>query len=150
MTDPEIVLRKLTSLREHARRLQRRRPESVETFRDDLDLQDATAMSLLVAVQDALDIALHVAAEEGWGIPGSYAESFEILARQGFLDPEVARQLVGMATLRNRIAHGYASVDHARIWTELPAGIAALERFAGAVAAHLGPTGGEPTSGSGR
>lgn len=62
-----------------------------------------------------------------------------------------------MATLRNRLAHGYASVDMERIgpfarldgptdlqdalalWTELPAGIEALERFSSAVAAHLAP-----------
>ena len=40
-------------------------------------------MSLLVAVQNALDIALHMASDEGWGVPASYAESFGILARQG-------------------------------------------------------------------
>lgn len=31
-----------------------------------------------------------------------------------------------MAALRNRIAHGYASVDFARIWAELPSGLEAL------------------------
>jgi uncharacterized protein YutE (UPF0331/DUF86 family) len=42
-----------------------------------------------------------------------------------------------MATLRNRLAHGYAAVDIDRVWAELPAGIAALESFAAAVAASL-------------
>lgn len=141
MTDPEIVLRKLTSMREQARRLRRRRPETVEVFRDDVDLQDAVSMSLLVAVQDALDVALHVAADAGWGVPGSYAEAFEMLASHDLLELGLARTLIGMATLRNRIAHGYASVDHARIWRELPDGIQALEAFASAIAAHLGPLG---------
>jgi uncharacterized protein YutE (UPF0331/DUF86 family) len=31
---------------------------------------------------------------------------------------------------RNRIAHGYASVDVERLFTETPAGLDALERYA--------------------
>ncbi len=50
----------------------------------------------------------------------------------------LARRLAGMAALRNRIAHGYASVDFARIWSELPDRIAALNSLQAAVARHLG------------
>ena len=140
MTDPAVVLRKLTSLREQIARLRRRRPDALERFRDDVDLQDAVAMSLLVAVQDALDIALHIAADEGWGVPASYAESFESLRAHGVIPAETARELAGMAALRNRLAHGYATVDHERLWRQLPGGTDALERFASLVATFLGPS----------
>ncbi|MBK8979790.1 MAG: DUF86 domain-containing protein [Planctomycetes bacterium] len=137
MTDPAIILRKLTALREHTARLRRRRPSDAARIRDDVDLQDAIAMSLLVAVQAALDVALHVAADEGLGVPATYAEGFEMLAHHGLLDRETARRLAGMAALRNRIAHGYASVDHARIWAELPDGLQAFDTFAAALSARL-------------
>jgi uncharacterized protein YutE (UPF0331/DUF86 family) len=39
--------------------------------------------------------------------------------------------------MRNRIAHGYASVDHQRLWRELPDGLRALEAFGAAVTAWL-------------
>jgi uncharacterized protein with HEPN domain len=45
-----------------------------------------------------------------------------------------------MATLRNRLAHGYGTVDMNRIWAELPAGLAALDAFASAVAQSLTST----------
>ena len=48
-------------------------------------------------------------------------------------------QVTGVARVRNRIAHGYASVDHARLWAELPAGLDALALFAVRVAAWLPP-----------
>jgi uncharacterized protein YutE (UPF0331/DUF86 family) len=48
--------------------------------------------------------------------------------------PEVARQKIAAAGLRNRIAHGYAGVDHARIRDELAQGVAILRRFLAAVA----------------
>jgi uncharacterized protein with HEPN domain len=40
--------------------------------------------------------------------------------------------------VRNRIAHGYASVDHDRIHAEATAGIEALRRFMLAAAAAAG------------
>ena len=137
MTETTLVLQKLTTLREHVGRVQRRRPATAEVLHRDVDLQDALAMSLLVAIQEAIDIAFHVAADEGWGVPSSYAESFEILARHGVIDPALAPELIAASGLRNRLAHGYASVDVERVWAEIPAGMAALERYATAIARFL-------------
>lgn len=139
MTDPILVLRKLTVLREHAERVRRRRVDDLEAFRADTDLQDALALSLLVAIQEALDIAMHICADEGWGIPASYGDSFEILARHRVIDAALAGDLARMTALRNRIAHGYASVDVDRIHAEVPAGLGALDRYATAVAVHTDP-----------
>jgi uncharacterized protein YutE (UPF0331/DUF86 family) len=134
VTDRLLVLRKLTVLREHAARVQRRLPTQRAAFEHDVDCQDATAMSLFVAIQEAVDIALHLASDEGWGVPGSYGEAFHLLAAHGVLSETLAQALSAMAGLRNRIAHGYASVDPARLWSEVPAGLAALEDYCRAVA----------------
>jgi len=138
MTDRVVVLRKLTLLREHVERMRSRRPAALDAFRDDTMLQDAVALNLVVALQEALDIALHIAADEGWGAPASYAEGFDTLAAHGLIEQGLARRLGGIATLRNRIAHGYATVDFARLWAEIPDGLDALDAFAGAVATYLG------------
>jgi uncharacterized protein YutE (UPF0331/DUF86 family) len=137
MTDPAIVMRKLAALREHAERIRRRLPATAEALRSDVDLQDALSMSLLVTVQAALDIAMHIAADDKLGLPSTYAESFALLAQHQIVPADTCDQLSRMAALRNRIAHGYASVDFARIWSELPAGLRAFEAFAIAVARHL-------------
>ncbi len=139
MTDRDVLFRKLTSIREHVARMRRRRSPDLAAFTGDVDRQDALAMSLLVAVQDALDIALRLAADEGWGVPDSYAAGFEMLAGHGVIGAPLALDLARMASLRNRLAHGYASIDSERIWHELPAGLDALEAFAAAIAARLGP-----------
>jgi uncharacterized protein YutE (UPF0331/DUF86 family) len=138
VTDAALVLAKLSTLREHTDRMDRRRPPNMEAFRADVDRQDALALSLVVAVQEATDIALHIASDEGWGVPSSYADSFELLARHGVIQPALAARMVGMTTLRNRVAHGYGSVDFERVWRETPGGVAALREFAGAIARHLG------------
>jgi uncharacterized protein YutE (UPF0331/DUF86 family) len=95
MTDRSIVLQKLATLRDHVERVRRRRPDTAATLRHDLDLQDAIALSLLVAIQEATDVAFHIVSDEGWGVPASYAESFTSLANHGV----VGTDLAGLSTL---------------------------------------------------
>jgi len=94
-------------------------------------------MTVLIAIQEAIDISFHVVVDEGWGLPASYAEGFDLMATHALIDRDTARALSGMAALRNRLAHGYASVDHERLWNELPPGLEALERLVEAVASFV-------------
>lgn len=137
MTNATLVARKLAIVDEHLRRLRSRRPATLAEFERDTVVQDAIALSVLVVVQEATDIALHIASDEGWELATTYREGFLVLARHGIIDAELADLLAGAVNLRNRIAHGYASLDAAKLWTELPAGTASFEAFAAAVAAHL-------------
>ena len=137
MTNPILVTRKLVLLREHLDRLRRRRPDALEALRDDVDRIDAIAMSVMIVVQEATDIAFHVASDEGWGVPSTYREGFELLAEKGLIPRSLADELGGAARLRNRIAHGYASLDVETLWRDLPGGIVAFEAYATAIAAHL-------------
>jgi uncharacterized protein YutE (UPF0331/DUF86 family) len=139
MTNTRLVLSKLATLGDHVDRMERRRQTPLDDFREDIDRQDALALSLLVALQEASDIALHIASDEGWGIASSYAGSFDLLARRGVIPQGLAARLVGVAALRNRVAHGYASVDTERIWREVPDGILALREYAAAIARFIAP-----------
>ncbi|MBI4700666.1 MAG: hypothetical protein HY744_05800 [Deltaproteobacteria bacterium] len=47
---------------------------------------------------------------------------------------ELAQRLATAAALRNRAAHGYATLDVQRLWAELPGAVGALEAFAVAIA----------------
>jgi uncharacterized protein YutE (UPF0331/DUF86 family) len=91
----------------------------------------------MVALQEAIDIAYHIVADEGWGIPDSHRAAFDTLTAHGVLAPALATELSAAASMRNRIAHGYASVDHQRLWQELPNGLRALDAFGAAIAAWL-------------
>jgi uncharacterized protein YutE (UPF0331/DUF86 family) len=140
VTNRVLALRKLGLLGERLAQARARRPASPEALRADAVLLDALALSVLVAVQEAIDVAFHICTDEGWGVPASYGESFELLAARGVLDTALARAMTLAAALSNRIAHAYASVDVDRFWQELPAGFDALERFSESVARLLGPS----------
>jgi uncharacterized protein YutE (UPF0331/DUF86 family) len=136
MTDADLLTKKLATIAEYLRRSDARLANPA--LATDADLQDAFAMGLLVAIQETLDIAFHVSADEGWGVPASNAESFELLAKHGVIEPLLAAELVKVARLRNRITHGYASVEAERLVRESPAGIDALRRFAAALSRWIG------------
>jgi len=137
MTDAGLVLYKLQRLREQVALVRERRPARPEALGTDLVVRDAMALAFLIAAQEAIDVAYHVAADEGWGVPDSHIAAFELLASHGVIEVDLATRLGGAARVRNRIAHGYASVDHDRLWRELPDGLDALDAFVGAVAAWL-------------
>jgi uncharacterized protein YutE (UPF0331/DUF86 family) len=129
MTNLALVARKLALLEEHLRRLHERRPADLESFTRDLLIQDAVSMGVLVVVQEGADIALHIASDEGWELGSTYGEAFAVLGRHGVIDEALATSLAGAAQLRNRIAHGYASLDAERLWKELPAGMTSFGRL---------------------
>jgi len=140
MTDKELVLRKIAVLRAHLERVTRRRAD-LNALRASDDMQDALAMSLFVALQEAIDIAFHIAADEGWGVAASNAESFTALADHTVIDRELASKLAVTVKIRNRIAHGYATVNAERFWAEIPDGITQLDAFAIAIARWLATRG---------
>ena len=137
MTDIGLVLHKLQRLREYVELVRARRPATPEELETNALLRDAMALALLVAVQEAIDIAFHIAADEGWGVPDSHAAAFDLLAAHDVIAQELAGRVTMVARVRNRIAHGYASVDQARLWTELPDGLRDLDAFAAAIASWL-------------
>jgi len=134
VTNVELVTRKLAVITDHVARLRARRPTTVEALRADQLVQDALAMSILVIVQEAMDIALHVASDEGWELADTYRDAFAVLAKHSVIDDDLAAKLGGTSHLRNRIAHGYATVDVDRLWTEIPDGLKTFDAFTKALA----------------
>lgn len=137
MTDVELVLRKLARLREFVERARRRLPANAGVLATDTDRADALALAVLVATQEAIDVAMHVAADEGWTTPASQREALESLSAHGVIAPEDVSALAAVVRVRNRIAHGYGSVDHERLARELPGGLGALDAYASSVARWL-------------
>jgi uncharacterized protein YutE (UPF0331/DUF86 family) len=95
---------------------------------------DLASFYLLVAIQEVLDLAAHWVADAGWPPPADAASTFDRIAQHGEIDASLAAGLRAAAGLRNRIAHGYSGIDHARIHEEYTEGIAILRRFLAAVA----------------
>jgi uncharacterized protein YutE (UPF0331/DUF86 family) len=56
-------------------------------------------------------VASHIVSDESLGEPEANRELFDLLARGGWLDADLARRLSRMAGFRNVLVHGYSDVD---------------------------------------
>jgi uncharacterized protein YutE (UPF0331/DUF86 family) len=111
---------------------------SLEAFREDRARRDLAHFYLFLAIQECIDMAAHWVADEGWGEADDAGTAFDLLADHGVISRNTATVLRAAAGLRNRIAHGYAMLDHERIHDEAQAGIPALRTFLAAVTTAAG------------
>jgi uncharacterized protein YutE (UPF0331/DUF86 family) len=109
--DREVVQQKLESLRPCLQRLEDKCPSSPEILAADLDLQDIIALNLSRAVQISVDIGAHLITGMNVPPPGTMGQTFDILAKEGFLNNEVATNLKKAVGFRNIAVHNYERIN---------------------------------------
>ena len=87
------------------------------------------SFQLFLLIHDLVDLAAHLVAARGLGLPTSQRETFDLLARAGLITPATARDMGAMASLRNRIAHSYGDLDPVRLAREAPDGLGRATQF---------------------
>jgi len=80
------------------------------TFATDFTRQDAAVLNVQRACEAALDMGQHLVRREGLGVPQSARDVFELLARGGWIDAELAQALKRMVAFRNIAVHDYQSL----------------------------------------
>lgn len=138
MVDEQVLLAKISQVRRHLRRVRDRLPRSEETLLADEDLQDVVVHNLWLALQNCIDIAAHVVADEGLGQPSGLAELFDLLGQHQIIPTELVAPLRKAAGLRNIIVHEYVRVDIALIYRIASAGVSDLETFLLAIVDRFG------------
>ena len=78
-----------------------------------VDVEDIIAVNLQRAVQASLDLAAHVVATEGLGLPTDLADTFTLLEKNGYVGAELAGRLRKMVGFRNIAVHQYERLDPA-------------------------------------
>ncbi|MBX6378701.1 MAG: DUF86 domain-containing protein, partial [Clostridia bacterium] len=105
--DTEKVRRKIQVIRDALKKLEAIRREGPERFRANPFLEPAATRLLQVAIEALIDIANHIVAREGLGVPGTYRDALRLLVREGILDREDEPRFFAMVGFRNRAVHLY-------------------------------------------
>lgn len=135
--DPEVVRRHLEALRDALANLRRHAGRSARDLRANADLRWAVERGLQLCIQNALDIATHLAA--GSGLDASdYATAIDRLAELSVLPAEFAVRLRPIAGFRNVLVHGYLQVDLSIVEEVLKTKLDELDEFAHRVEGYLG------------
>ena len=135
MTDRELVEKKLALLVGYVTDLQRL--ARLDLLRSDLGERRFVEHTLQLATQVTLDVASHVVSDEALGEPATNRDLFNLLARGGFIEGDLAERLELMAGFRNILVHGYAEVDLAVVEDIVRHRLDDLLRFARAIQRRL-------------
>jgi len=105
-----------------------------------VDAEDIVVLNLQRATQAAIDLAGHVVASEGYGLPVDLADTFTLLERQGVLDALLADRLRKMVGFRNIAVHQYEALNPMIIEAIVTRHLDDLRHFAAAVLARFVPS----------
>jgi uncharacterized protein YutE (UPF0331/DUF86 family) len=131
MTDLELIRKKLERIESLIGDLRRlARPERLG---DDLREERFVEHTLMMAIESAIDVGLHIVAEERLGEPQRRRETFVLLARAGWIDSELSAKLQRMVGFRNVLVHEYDHVDLARVREVLEHDLGDLLLFVGVI-----------------
>jgi uncharacterized protein YutE (UPF0331/DUF86 family) len=126
----------LDFIRSNLRKLEKIRSKGRSAFIEDEVSQAAVARWLQTAIEAAIDIANHVIAREGLGVPKAYSETMEILVREGVLPSDRREAFLAMVRFRNRVVHLYDEVDTNEIWNIIDSELSDFEDFIAPIVAR--------------
>ena len=124
MFDEEGIIDHIIELEEALKDWERYKKISLEDLSTDRDKKNMVLHALLIAIQSTIDIANHIIAEQKFARPTTYRESFEILANEKILSPDLSNQLADLAGFRNVLVHIYLKINleivHGILQNDLP------------------------------
>lgn len=136
MVERDVILAKVGSI---PKRLNRIRdvthllPESLS----DINVQDVFVLNLQRAIQSCIDLAAHVVASEGLGVPKDIKEHFLLLQNAGIITPDLADRMFKMVGFRNIAVHEYQELNIALLGAILTRHLQDIEDFYTAIVNHF-------------
>ncbi|PKM99249.1 MAG: hypothetical protein CVU78_07310 [Elusimicrobia bacterium HGW-Elusimicrobia-2] len=85
--------------------------KSDKDFKDDFLKQDAIALNLQRACEQAIDLANHIIKIQKLGLPKESRESFQLLTKNKIIPEEMGQKLEKMVGFRNVLIHEYQQLD---------------------------------------
>lgn len=128
MPDRDVVLAKVASIQkclERIRDVTSLDPESL----DDINRQDIFVLNLQRAIQASIDLASHIVASEGLGLPETVRGNFALLRDKRVIDPETASKMEKMTGFRNIAIHDYQALNLDILKSILTCNLRDLEDF---------------------
>lgn len=111
----DAVINKVQSIQRCVQRAREEYQAAGESFLSDYTRQDAAVLNITRACEQAIDLANHVVRTQKLGVPDHSRKSFELLAQENVIVPELAANLVRMVGFRNIAIHQYQEVNVALV-----------------------------------
>jgi len=110
MVDHDVIIAKINSVQRCLNRIKDVTGLDPESL-NDIDTEEIVILNLQRAIQGSIDIAAHITADEGLGIPQELRENFDLLSKHNMISSALAGKLRNMVGFRNIAVHEYDTVD---------------------------------------
>ncbi|MCL4847877.1 MAG: DUF86 domain-containing protein [Acidobacteria bacterium] len=131
----DLLLQRIQEIRDALASLRQDATRGKDAFVADRQAVDASKYRLVVAIEAAVSICMHLGSRLAVPTPESYAACFEGLRDAGVLPADLTERLGRMARFRNRLVHLYWRIDTDRLWTILREDLGDLDAYLAVVAA---------------
>lgn len=135
--EPNVITRRLQSLRETLRRLEPLTTTPRADFIADFRTHWAAERGIQLAAEAVLDIASHILAGHFDRFPETNEQSLDALFEAGVIAPATRVRLRGFGGFRNILVHGYLDLDVGQVYDHLQQLPADLDAFIRDVASWL-------------
>ena len=105
----DVILNKAAIIERSLRRMREEYQANPEL--DDYTHVDAMTLNVERACQAAIDLAMHIVAQQRLGMPQSSAEAFQLLHQAGSISKELLKEMIAMTGFRNIAIHEYQQMD---------------------------------------
>jgi uncharacterized protein YutE (UPF0331/DUF86 family) len=139
--DAALLRRKLGHIAECLQALRPLAGLSLAEYRARLYERKAAERLLQEAIEAALDVNAHLAAELAAQVPDDYYRGFVTLGELGVLPRDLAERLAPSAGLRNRLVHEYDILDDGRVLASIGRVLDEYPRYVQAIEAYLSGAG---------
>ena len=128
MPDRDIVLAKVGAIQRCLKRI--RHVTGLDPNRlDEQDAQDIFVLNLQRAVQSTIDLATHVVASEGLGMPDTIRGNFVLLEKAKIIPKTLSKKMESMVGFRNIAIQNYQTLDVDILKAILSKNLKGLEQF---------------------
>jgi uncharacterized protein YutE (UPF0331/DUF86 family) len=135
--DHRIVLARLDLIRTALGRLRAFAHMSEAEFTAHADHFAIAEHHLRRALEALFDVGRHIIAKEALGHPPDYRGIILTLGRHHVIHPGFAQSILGMASYRNRLVHGYADITPEEMYRIITTRLDDLEEFIREVLGYL-------------
>ena len=124
----DVVFNKVAIIERCIRRIQEEYQGNILNL-ENYTKQDSIILNIQRSCEASIDLAMHLVASKGLGIPQSSREAFDLLQQAGIIDELLAQKLKAMVGFRNIAVHNYQSVNLGSVQGIIEKNLADLLKF---------------------
>jgi len=136
-----VIATRLRKLNDYLRSLRQMQAVSMDEYLDDDNIQTIVERKLQLAIQVCMDIGSYLIGQLGLTAPDEPENVFVVLGREGIINRDLARRMVGMVRFRNILVHDYLEIDSHIVYHNLAGELDDFDQFSQEIIARFLPAG---------